>query len=350
MNDRTKRLFYLFTASALTLLLLAIATDLVAQEAPAAGAPAAAAGSHETKTLWVKFKEGGLVMWPLVLCSIAVVAICIQMFMTMRIEYVMPPALVASVKQMIAQGDYDGAVRTCDANPKMFSKILSGGLKRLSRGRQAVEIGLEEHASMEITKLRTMNSWLATIAVITPMIGLLGTVTGMIKAFDTIGVSGTSDPSKLSAAIGEVLIATATGLFVAVPAFIGYFAIRNRISAVTLAVENKINEVVEDIPYDQLVAGPAGGTEASAPLPMAEPVGAPTAMPVPQTASVPSATPRSSPAVAAVAPSASGPRVRAANATVAVAPAVMVNCPNCNAHIPAGTRQCGACGAALEWD
>lgn len=301
----------------------------------------AARGKVETKTLWELLKTGGIVMVLIFICSAAWVALTIQGFVTLRLVYVIPPPFLAKVREQIGQGDYEAAAKTClAAKPQtLFTKSLGGALSRLHRGRHAVDTALEEHVNAEANALRARNSYLATIATITPMLGLLGSVTGMIKAFQTIGVAGTSDPSRLADNISEVLITTAGGLFVAVPAFVSYFYFRNRIQQVTLVAENQINELIEDLPFEQL----AGETPAVE-QPVLAPVGAPSAIPEPvaarpATASL-TAAPPPRPATAAIA--AGGPRVRAAT--------VMVGCPNCNAQIPQGSPQCGACGAALEWD
>src|SRR6185295_9382488 len=95
-------------------------------------------------------------------------------------------------------------------------------------------------------------SYLSTIGVISPMVGLLGTVTGMIKAFQTLGAGGIGDPSKLAAAIGEVLVATASGLSIAIPAFFLYYFFRNRLQLVIVLAEDIINQLMVDIRYEEL--------------------------------------------------------------------------------------------------
>ena len=130
----------------------------------------------------------------------------------------------------------------------------------LGEGKEAVEEGLVGELAKENSQLNTQISYLSVMGVCTPMIGLLGTVTGMIKAFATLGSSGIGDPSKLSEAIGEVLVATASGLFIAIPAFFGYYVLRNRSIKSIHAIQDKMAGLLRKMPYDQL-AGANIGTE-----------------------------------------------------------------------------------------
>ena len=99
--------------------------------------------------------------------------------------------------------------------------------------------------------MQTYISYLSVIGVCTPMIGLLGTVTGMIKAFATLGASGIGDPSSLSAAIGEVLVATASGLFIAIPAFGSFYFLRNRAVKALHDIEDTVVMLFRKMPYEQ---------------------------------------------------------------------------------------------------
>ena len=99
------------------------------------------------------------------------------------------------------------------------------------------------------------------IGVCTPMIGLLGTVTGMISAFAVLGSSGIGDPSGLSAAIGEVLVATASGLFIAIPAFGSYYWLRNRAAKVLHDIQDTLAQMLRGMPYDKLAGSHIGDEE-----------------------------------------------------------------------------------------
>lgn len=226
-----------------------------AQQAPPA-APAAAEGGGEHKkggkTLSEVWVEGGWVMYPLAACSIAMVALTAEGFFKLRIVKLAPPALVARAREMISQGDYQGLWEVCRANPCFFSTVLGASLERLGRGKDAVEATIGEVSIKEGTLVKTRNTYLSVLGVVTPMIGLSGTVTGMIGAFAVLGQSGITDPAALSARISEVLIATAGGLLVAIPAFIFYYILRNRAQGVVIVADSEVNRLIQDIPFEEL--------------------------------------------------------------------------------------------------
>src|SRR5205823_6725968 len=124
--------------------------------------------------------------------------------------------------------DYVGAYNYCKTNVSPLTNVLRVGIGLLGEGKQVSEEGMLGELAKENSHMQTYISYLSVIGVCAPMIGLLGTVTGMIKAFAKLGASGIGDPSSLSAAIGEVLVATASGLFIAIPAFGAFYFLRNR--------------------------------------------------------------------------------------------------------------------------
>ena len=124
----------------------------------------------------------------------------------------------------------------------------------------------------ELNGIKANIQYLSVIGVVSPMVGLTGTVMGMIKAFETLGSSGAADPSKLAGNISEVLVATGAGLFVAIPGFILYYVFRNRIQTVSVAVDSEVNLLLEDIPFEQLTGYRVSdylGAAAAAPAPAA---------------------------------------------------------------------------------
>jgi len=114
------------------------------------------------------------------------------------------------------------------------------------------ETAMSEELAKENSNVQTKLSYLSVIGVCTPMIGLLGTVTGMMSAFSTLGTSGSGDPSSLAGAIGEVLIATASGLFIAIPAFAFFYYLRNRAAGAMHVIEDTVNSLFRKMPYELL--------------------------------------------------------------------------------------------------
>jgi biopolymer transport protein ExbB len=194
-------------------LLLFCANPALAQDAAPARPPAGA----QSKTLWQQIKEGGWVMFPIALCSIATLYLIGDGIIRTSRKRTAPPEHEEAIKTSLRQGDYVGAHNYCKTNPSPLTNVLRVGIGLLGEGKQVAEEGMLGALAKEHSHLQTYISYLSVIGVCTPMIGLLGTVTGMIKAFAKLGSSGIGDPSGLSAAIGEVLVATASGLIIAYP-------------------------------------------------------------------------------------------------------------------------------------
>lgn len=271
------------------------------------------AAPHEQETIIDTIKNGGpliMMIWLVILgTSATMVTFVIQNFFTIRIPKLAPPTLVESLRTTIEAGNYQEAWETCNANNNYVANVLKAGLGRLGRGKEAVEDALAEHGLREATIIRTRNSYLSVIGVVSPMIGLLGTVIGMIGAFAVLAGSGISDPRALSGKIGEVLLATASGLFIAIPAFVFYYIFRNKAQMAIVHADDVVNSLVRDIPFEELAgikigeAFSAGDTGA----------------------------------------------VAEASASRKVSVALTTNCPICNGAINAGQNPCPHCGATLQW-
>ncbi|MBA2269356.1 MAG: MotA/TolQ/ExbB proton channel family protein [Chthoniobacterales bacterium] len=237
----------------------------MAQEA----SPAAAEGGHagHSKTLWEQIKEGGWVMFPIGLCSVATLYLIGDGILRTSRKRVAPPVHEQSVKALFRQGDYVGAYHFCKENPSPLNNVLRVGISLLGDGKQVAEEGMMGELAKENSSMQTYISYLSVIGVCTPMIGLLGTVTGMIKAFATLGAAGIGDPSGLSAAIGEVLVATASGLLIAIPAFGAFYFLRNRAADSVHHVQDVINSTFRKMPYESLAGVHIGDEELYAAIP-----------------------------------------------------------------------------------
>jgi len=326
----------LFFTLILAILLIGVVTGY-AQEA--AGEAAAAPAKAQGDTLIKVILHGGpliIGIWTAILAaSISMVTFVIQNIISLRRQKLAPDALVNSLMGSMAAGNYAEALQTCTANDNYMANVLETGLSRLSRGKEAVEDAIAESALREAQILRTRNSYLSVIGVVSPMIGLLGTVIGMMGAFATLGASGISDPRGLATSIGEVLTATASGLFIAIPAFIFYYVFRNRSQMVIVYADDKINQVIADLPYEQL----QGHVAHAAPARPAAPIGA-YAAPAPAAPMGPP--PTMMPRMGAPAPIAPrDPR--------SVSSSLMTKCPACNGLIAPGQTPCPHCHAALDW-
>lgn len=239
---------------------------LHAQTAAAAPAPEEAPAVH-SKTLWGQIKQGGWVMVPIGLCSVLTLYLIGDGVIRTGMKRVLPKAHVDGVKKAFRHGDYVGAFKFCRANPSPFTNVCGVAVSLLGEGKQAVEEGVIGELSKENSHMNTYISYLSVIGVCTPMIGLLGTVTGMITAFSVLGSQGIGDPSKLSEAIGEVLVATASGLVIAIPAFIGYYVLRNRAVGAIHSIQDTMAMLFRKMPYDQFAGAHIGGEDVYAAAP-----------------------------------------------------------------------------------
>ncbi|XHR27271.1 MAG: MotA/TolQ/ExbB proton channel family protein [Chthoniobacteraceae bacterium] len=237
------------------------------QETPTAPTSESKPAAVTQKTLFEQIKEGGWVMIPISLCSIFTVYLIGDGTLRTGKKRLSPPQYEQALKTFFRHGDYVRAHAFCKNNPSPLTNVLKVAISLLGEGKQATEEGILAELSKENSKLQTWISYLSVIGVCTPMIGLLGTVTGMIKAFATLGSSGIGDPSSLAAAIGEVLTATASGLFIAIPAFGAFYYLRNRAADGMHHIQDILSSLFRKMPYEVLEGVHIGDDELYAALP-----------------------------------------------------------------------------------
>ncbi len=232
-------------------------------------APAEGGGVEEahTESMIDRFIEGGWVMYPITACSIALVWLTVDLWMRTGVKRLAPAAQVAQVQDLFRAGDYVGAYQFCKSSPSAFGNITRVALSFLGDGHEATEAALFTELNKANSAIQTRINYLSVIGVCTPMIGLTGTVTGMMRAFSTLKTSGAGDPAKLSGAIGEVLIATASGLFIAVPAFMFFYFLRNRLQVGMTDLQEIVMSLFRKMPYQHLKDAHVGEEEFYAAIP-----------------------------------------------------------------------------------
>lgn len=296
------------------ILLTGVADISWAQEA--AAAEGAAAGTHD-KTFMEVMKDGGPVMIFLVIASILVMTFTVEGFLKLNKRKLAPPALIARLRESITSGNYQEAWSICQSNRCFVSSVLGSALERIGRGKDQADFAVQEASLREGTILKMNVNYLSVIGVVSPMIGLTGTVIGMIKAFSTLGASGIGNPQGLASAIGEVLVCTATGLVVAIPAFVFFYILKSIATGAILVAESEVYHLLDDIPYDQIAGlriGENFSSDAQAPAAGIDAAAA------------------------------------AASTSQRVSRSLTTNCPQCNASITPGVNPCPNCGVTLEWD
>jgi biopolymer transport protein ExbB len=238
---------------------------LHAQNAPASAAEQAKE-VRPKETFWDIMKEAGVAVWVCVVLSVVVLAFVIESFMKFRVPSLVPEQLYNQIKAEIAYGNYQNAWQLARASKTYLGKLVSSGLERIGRGKEATEFTLEETSAQQAVILKTNINYLSVIGVVAPMIGLTGTVIGMIEAFKTLSASGIADPAALSGAIGRVLLATAAGLIVAIPGFVFFYVFKSISQTAILIANSMIFRLFEDVPYDQIY-GLVVGERVEAPQP-----------------------------------------------------------------------------------
>lgn len=233
------------------------------------GTPAAEDTPVEiTTTMWQDLVAGGPVMIIIGLCSVATLYLIVDGLLRItNFKRAIPKLHVTALQSVFRAGDYVGAYNFCKANPSVLTNVCRAGLTMAGEGKAATEEAVVAALSKENAKMQYFVSYLSVIGVCTPMIGLLGTVFGMKHAFRTLNVSGIGDPGKLSGAIGEVLICTAFGLLIAIPAFFAYYWLRNRAAKLIHNVQETIGSLYRKMPYDYLAGVHIGDEELYAAVP-----------------------------------------------------------------------------------
>ncbi len=233
---------------------LQLTAPLVMAEAATPDAAASAAPKKEVKveSLWDEVKKGGWVMFPIAACSIALIWLITDSWMRTAQKRLAPEPHVIGARDLFRMGDYVGAYQFCKNNPSPFSDTVRVALSYSGDGQTATEEALLGEVGKVSSEIQTRINYLSVIGVCTPMIGLVGTVTGMIKAFKTLGADGIGSPDKLAGAIGEVLVATASGLFIAIPAFMFFYFLRNRLQGSIHTFQDVVVSLFRKMPYEHL--------------------------------------------------------------------------------------------------
>ncbi|MBN2189599.1 MAG: MotA/TolQ/ExbB proton channel family protein [Candidatus Aureabacteria bacterium] len=228
--------------------LLAVIFIVLVASAAFCQEPAQDDSAQKGKTLWQTVKEGGIMMIIIGLVSVVMVYIIIRSFMTLSREKLIPSSFLDSIEKDIDGGNLQGVANSCVASDSFFAKILLAGLKKAHLGRDNMEKAIEERGEREGEALKVMVNYLSVIATIAPMLGLLGTVSGMIKSFNAIAFAGAAGkPSLLASSVGEALVTTAFGLIVAIPAMAFYFYFKTHIANLIAISEEKVEVIIDKI-------------------------------------------------------------------------------------------------------
>lgn len=207
------------------------------------------------------FIKGGPFMWPLLLCSIVAVGVIIERLIT----FIRSRSNAGEFMDQIVDalegnpGSRDAqiqeAIEICAANSSPISDIIQAGLEKAGKSMRSIERAMEKASVYQISLLEKGLVVLATLATISPLIGFLGTVSGMIRSFSVIAESATRDPQGVARGISEALITTATGLLIAIPIFIAYNFFVNWMGRFTAQMEESAGTLLDSLVEIDAVAG-----------------------------------------------------------------------------------------------
>jgi biopolymer transport protein ExbB len=194
------------------------------------------------------FLKGGIIMWFILACSIIGLTVVIDRYIVIRKAKINVPAFMVRIRGMLKKKDVTGAISYCMEEKSPVANIIRKGLTKYKLGHERVKEAIENAGRQEISKLEKGLAVLASISGIAPLLGFLGTVTGMISAFMTIeDLAGSANPSDLAGGIWEALLTTAFGLIVGIPALAFYNYFISAVKKLVGDMETVANDVVDTI-------------------------------------------------------------------------------------------------------
>lgn len=200
-------------------------------------------------------KAGGWLMAPIILCAIIAMGVMLERFWTLQQKRVIPEDLTSKVWGWVEKNALDQQRIQTLHQGSPLGQILAAGLINRDRERLIMKDSIEDTGRHVVHELERYLDTLGTVAAISPLLGLLGTVIGMVKVFTAITTQGVGNPTVLAGGIAEALITTAAGLTVAIPALIGYRFYRSRIDTLVVDMEKEAIKLVEALHRRQQKAG-----------------------------------------------------------------------------------------------
>lgn len=191
------------------------------------------------------FLKGGILMYPIGLCSIVALGIFLEKIWGLRKKKVLPRDFLIEVEDLVLRGKLPEAVTLCKRDNSSIAHVVRVGIENYGKRRDVIKERIEEVGRREVASLERYINVIGTIAGISPLLGLLGTVSGMIKSFNVISLEGVADPASLAGGISEALITTAAGLVVAIPAFVIYRYLMNKADSLILEMEESSIRMVD---------------------------------------------------------------------------------------------------------
>lgn len=190
------------------------------------------------------FKQAGIVGLAIMLLSIVALALIIENIVSLKRDKLAPPELIDEIQALFEEEKFQEAMELCEDEPSYFTRVCGAGIAKIGHQFEAMEKSIEEMGDEESIKLHQKIGWLSLIANVAPMMGLLGTVMGMVTAFNEIASSnGQANPADLASGISQALLTTMLGLIVAIPVTASFAFLRNRLIKTVI----ETGAIVEDL-------------------------------------------------------------------------------------------------------
>jgi biopolymer transport protein ExbB len=209
------------------------------------------------------FWKAGVFIWPLAACSVLSVALIIERFVALRRARVLPPEFLPGLRQVLRdpKEDRDRGLTYCEHHDSPLARTIAAGIRRLPRGIAAAEKAIEDAGANEAVKLRQNMRFLYSLGSVATLLGLIGTIWGMIKAFEVASVLGPGHADKLSEGIYEAMVNTFAGLAIAIVVTIFYYYFQGRIEKLVSEMNDAVNEFGRDVGFDGSAADEVAATD-----------------------------------------------------------------------------------------
>jgi biopolymer transport protein ExbB len=211
-------------------------------------------------------QAGGYLMWPIIACSVIAVAITLERLWSLQEKRVLPANVANQVWEWVQQNQIDVQQVQQVHQSSPFGQVLAAGLAYRHAPRDVLKEVVEDSGRHVVHELERYLNALGTIAAISPLLGLLGTVSGMIRSFTAITTEGVGNPTVLAGGISEALITTAAGLTVAIPALIAYRYLRGRVDGLVVKIEKESMRFIEALLHQQRAGVFGVADEAAKPI------------------------------------------------------------------------------------
>ncbi len=192
--------------------------------------------------LW---QAGGFMMWPLGFCAVAGAIIIVWKFIDLMTKSARTRSLLGEVDELIAQHKLDAALQRCEESKAPAARILKAGLRRHDEGAERAMRAVENAGVIELAGLERGLVWLATLSNVAPLLGFLGTVVGMIQAFQAIQIAGEVEATLVAGGIKVALITTAAGLTIAIPINIAHNYFVTQVDRLVISMEESTQKMID---------------------------------------------------------------------------------------------------------